>query len=245
MKYVQMLILMICVLFLLPSIAMAAERIVSLKPNITEILFALGVGDRVVGVTTWCDYPAATQRIAKVADYVQPNVEALLAVRPDLIITSTENSRRGPIEQLQRLRLRVAILPFTTVSETLTSIERIGTLVDAAPAAAALVRQMRAQTVQRRSPAAQPKTALVLVSQSPMVAAGPASFIGELLELAGATNVILARQPSYPHISDERLLALEPDVIIRLDHATTPLLRPGPRMLAGIDALRARLGDAP
>ena len=242
-------------LFCVTHVAHAADRIVSLKPNITEILFAIGAGDRVVGVTTWCDYPAAARKLPKVADYVQPNVEMILAQHPDLILTSTENSLRAPIEQLTRLGLRVEILSFTTVAQLLQSIEKIGALVDASAAAGQMATRLRGTIAQLHTARTNhPPRALLLVAQNPMIAAGPSSLLGELLEIAGGTNVVTARAPTYPHLSAERVMALRPDVVLQVDdeNAPTPpnvttiptaLLRPGPRLPEGLQLLHHDLAS--
>ena len=83
---------------------LAPQRIVSLAPSITEILFALGVGDRLVGVSTYCDYPPEATRIDAVGTFLQPNVERILAKRPDLVIGVPSPGNRAPVERLQRSR---------------------------------------------------------------------------------------------------------------------------------------------
>ncbi|MBI4238058.1 MAG: ABC transporter substrate-binding protein [Deltaproteobacteria bacterium] len=241
------------------------QRIVSLKPNITEILFALGVGDRVVGVTTWCDFPAAARALPKVADYVRPNLEAILALRPDLVIASRENSLRAPIERLSQWQIPVLLTDFTSVESLRTAITAIATRVGAEPAGARLTQQIAAAIAPPPTAATPAPRVLLLVGHYPPVAAGPASLLGELLRYAGAQNVITAPQPLYPQLSREQLLALQPDVI--LDAATSmegvsnsnakckmqntkckmvdiDLLRAGPRVAAGIAALRDAIAAA-
>ena len=96
--------LLTCIILLLPAIAAAKEqRLISLKPNITEIVFALGAGDELVGVTTFCDTPEAAKRLPKVADYTQPFAESIVAARPSLILTSKENASRRSIAQTGRI----------------------------------------------------------------------------------------------------------------------------------------------
>lgn len=220
--------------------AHAAQRIVSLKPNITEILFAIGVGDRVVGVSSWCDYPARAQSLPAVADYLQPNVEKILTLHPDVVLTSTENSLRAPIDQLQRLGVLVEVLTFDTVAHTIAAIDTIGRIVNVTPAATQLAAQLRDAVAKFSTPTPRAKpSALLLVAHEPMIAAGPSSFLGELLTLSGANNVITARTPAYPRLSQERVHALHPDVTIDAD--PIEIFRPGPRLVDGIRLLRERI----
>lgn len=222
----------------------AGARIVSLKPNITEILFALGVGDDVVGVSTWCDYPAAARRLPKVADYLQPNVEAVVQLHPDVVLTSTENSLRAPIDHVQRLGVHVEIFSFASIDETMTAITRIGEVVHARAAARRLVARLRDTVAQLQNSAPIPRPrALLLVARAPLVGAGPASLLGELLQLSGAENVLTARMPAYPRLSHERVLALRPDVTI--DAEPIALFRPGPRLVDGLRVLRAQVMGQP
>src|SRR5215468_11425388 len=91
-------------------LAVSPQRIISLAPSITEILFALGVGDRVVGVSTYCDYPPEATRIDRIGTFLQPNIERILAKRPDLVIGVPSPTNREPVERLQQLGLRILIV---------------------------------------------------------------------------------------------------------------------------------------
>src|SRR6478672_6683405 len=90
--------------------AVSPQRIISLAPSITEILFALGVGDRVVGVSTYCDYPPEVARIDRIGTFLQPNVERILAKRPDLVIGVPSPDNRAPVERLQEFGVRVLVV---------------------------------------------------------------------------------------------------------------------------------------
>lgn len=250
---------LITLLLVWPATAEAAERIISLKPNITEIVFALGAGDRVVGVTSWCNFPHAATKLPKVADYLRPNVEAVLALKPDLIIASKENGLRRPIERLRAHGIAVLLVEFSGIAQTLDAIEEIGEAVGQSKEAAQLVAGLRAtfaETVAQVT--APPKRVLLLVGKNPWVAAGPKSFFGQLLEAAGGVNVITAPKPAYPYLSLERIIAAQADVIVDASGkmggkpaglprplrglAMTPidleLLRAGPRIGEGMRALR-------
>jgi iron complex transport system substrate-binding protein len=248
----------VCLLIVwaIPARLAAAQRIVSLKPNVTEILFAIGAGDRVVGVTRWCNFPPAAAALPKVADYLRPNIEAVLALEPDLLIASRENSIRRPVERLANQGIEILLLDFRTIDETLTSITHIGHAVGRDTAASHLVRQMRMALVPvTRDGHTRPRT-LLLIDHHPLVAAGPSSLLGEMIERAGGTNVIAARHPPYPILGREHLLALQPELVIDVAHqglgrSATDLsshhlnmdhFRPGPRLVEGFTALRTTIG---
>lgn len=267
MRNMRLWLLACCALCLLhcPAFAAPPQRIVSLKPNITELLFALGAGDRVVGVTTWCDTPPAARALPKVADYVRPNLEAILALRPDLVIASRENALRAPIERLERFGIPVLLTDFNSVESLRTSTTAIAARIGTDAAGAQLTQQLAAAVGTTAPIGMNAPRVLLLVGRYPPVAAGPASFLGELLVAAGARNAITAPQPAYPQLSREQLLALQPDVIIdaatsmesaapqpttlRADFgAAVPidihLLRAGPRLGDGIAALRTAIQHA-
>lgn len=250
---IRRLVLLLCWTSLV--VAATPQRIVSLKPNITEILFALGAGERVVGVTTWCNIPAAAQKLPKIADYIRPNVEAIAALRPDLVISSEENSQAAPIMQLRALKIPVTLLPFATIDDTLRSIRALGAATNTGDAARTLVDHLTHALAPRTLPRS-PRV-LQLVGTTPPIAAGPASLLGELLARTGAHNLITTRTPAYPQLSPEAVLALRPDRILlaasdanMIDVRTTlgttapivtidpDLFRPGPRMDQAFQALQ-------
>src|SRR5262245_45049114 len=109
--------------------AQAPQRIISLAPSITEILFALGVGDRVVGVSTYCDYPEAAKQIDRVGTFLQPNVERILAKKPDLVIGVPSPGNRASVERLQELGLRILIVNPERIAEILAAIRTIADAV--------------------------------------------------------------------------------------------------------------------
>lgn len=208
------------VIFLFPlgSAFAAPERIVSLKPNITEILFAVGAGDRVVGVTKYCDFPDEAKKLPRVADYVKPFAERIINLRPDLVIGSQENSSRKSIHILNRMGFRVELFPFSTVEETLNSIRGIARLVGLPDEGKALSEKIRADLDRIRESSRGKRTRRVLVvwGQRPMVVAGGGSYMNELLQLVSAENVAAQGKKRYPHWSSESVIAKNPDVIIDL-----------------------------
>jgi len=203
-------------LVLLTAPAAALERIISLAPSVTETLFALGVGDRVVGVSTYCDYPVAATTIDRVGTFLQPNVERIVAKRPDLVIAVPSPGNRAPVERLQELGIKVLVVNPERIAEILASIRTIADAVGVPQAGVALVARIErdlAAVEARLAGAARPRT-LLLVGRAPLVAAGPGTYQGELIERAHGANVVAETGQAWPHLSLEFVVARAPEVII-------------------------------
>jgi ABC-type hemin transport system substrate-binding protein len=130
-------------LLLAATAALAAPpaRIVSTAPSFTETVFALGAGDRVVAVSTYCHYPAAVEKLPRVGDYLNPNVEAIARLRPDLVLVHAE--QKQILAQLNGLGLRTLALRNTSLEETLGSVREIGAAIGLAEKGSALERDLR------------------------------------------------------------------------------------------------------
>jgi iron complex transport system substrate-binding protein len=199
----------------------AAEprRIVSTAPSVTEILFALGLGDRVVGVSTFCRYPKEAAKLPKVGTFVNPNLEPILALKPDLVIVIASPIRLA--EKLAALNVRVLEADQDSLAGIESSIRRIGAAAGVPERAATLNASIRAQFDDvRRLVTGRPRRRLAfLVGRSPgelqgMVAVGRASYLTELIALAGGVNVFADAPAAYPKISLEEILARDPEVIV-------------------------------
>jgi iron complex transport system substrate-binding protein len=202
-------------LIVLASPAAAAERIISLAPSITETLFALGLGDKVVGVSTYCDYPPAAAKIDRVGTFLQPNVERILTKKPDLVIAVPSPGNRGSVERLRDLGVAVLIVDPERIAQILDSIRRIADAAGVPDAGAALVARIEADlaAVEAKLRDASRPRALMLVGRTPFVAAGPPTYQGELLERAHATNLVTG-DDAWPRLSLEFIVAQKPEVII-------------------------------
>ena len=199
----------------------AAEpvRIVSTAPSITETLYALGLGSRVVGVTMYCTYPPDARSKPKIGSFLEPDFERILALRPDLVLVITNPVQVA--EKLRNLGLRAEDINQNSMQDILASLDKIGALTGTQKKAAALGAALRRELDDvRRSVAGRPrKRALFLVGRSPgtvqgMVGAGPGTFINELMTLAGADNVLASSPIPYPKVSLELVLSSDPDVIL-------------------------------
>jgi iron complex transport system substrate-binding protein len=204
------------------SATVAPQRIVSLTPALTEILFAVGAGDRVVGVTQYCDYPPAAKTKPKVGGYVNPSVESVLALKPDLVVVSPGPGNRDAALAMRRAGLRLEIVPAETLEESLAAIELVARLAGAEATGRELAGAVRARldAVAARVALVPRVRTLFCVQTDPIIAAGRDTLPSQLLELAGGVNVIAASR--YPRLDVEAATAARPDLILqsRMDLAS-------------------------
>ena len=216
-------------LLMLSSIAAfaAPQRIVSTAPSFTETLFAIGAGERVVAVSTYCHYPEAANRLPRVGSYLQPNVEAIARLQPDLVLVHAE--QKTTLTQLAGLGIKTLAIKNTNLEDTLRSALEIGAAVGLADRGAALEKSIRAKlaAIEKRSAGKTPRTLLFIVGRTPgrldgMIAVGKGSFLNEVIRIAGGKNVLFDSPVTYPRISLEAVLRLAPDVIVDMgDMAVT------------------------
>lgn len=203
--------------FIQPSpAAEPPRRIVSLAPSVTETIFALGAGDRLVGVTTYCDYPADAKKIAKIGDFMNPSLEAVVAKKPDLVIGVVGATDPVKAREMERLRLKVVLLPLSTLDDVLKSIRTIAAAAGYERAGNALAKKINAEiaAVGKRVFAAPRRSTLVIVGFQPVIAVGGKNFIDELISLAGGANIAGAASQPWLNLPDEYVVAKKPEVII-------------------------------
>jgi ABC-type Fe3+-hydroxamate transport system substrate-binding protein len=201
------------------SFGQAPKRIVSTAPSITELLYALGLGDRVVGVDRFSRFPPEALRKAKIGDYVNPNLEAIAALRPDLVIIPTNPVKLA--ERLAILRMKVLEIDQDSIAKLYDSFRIIGQATGATAQAAKLEAAVRGQLEAVRTRAAPLKKTRVMfvVGRTPnrldgLIVVGQASYLNEIITLAGGENVFRDAVASYPGVSLEEVLARNPDVIV-------------------------------
>jgi len=189
------------------------KRIVSLAPADTEIAFALGLGDRVVGVTTYDDYPAEVKGITKVGDFANPNVEAIAGTKPDLILATT-GVQADVVKKLQALGAAVITIDPQNLDGVYADIERVGKATGTSEKAAAMVDSMKADvaTIEQTIEGQPSVTAFVEIGQNPLYTVGSGTLIDELVKLAGGTNVVT--QPGYVAYASEQLIKADPQVYL-------------------------------
>ncbi len=196
------------------------QRIISLSPTATEILFAIGAGGSVVGVTTYCDYPAEAQSLPKVGGYSANtiSVETILSLQPDLIVAAAEE-QQALIADLEKAGLVVISLAPLTFDQVYADIELIGRATGHLNEATEVVQQMQArlaavrQVVSAVPPEKRP-TVFWEVFDEPLMTAGPSSFIGQMIELAGGANTFADLAEEYPQVSVEQVITRDPGVIM-------------------------------
>ena len=189
------------------------ERIVSLAPANTEIAFALGLGDKVVGVTTYDDYPAEVTSIAKIGDFASPNLESIAAAKPDLVL-ATSGVQAEMVTKLEDLGATVVVIDPQNIAGVYADIERVGKITGASAQAGELATAIKAdvEAVRKAVAGAAPVTAFVEIGQNPLFTVGTGTLIDELVALAGGTNVVT--QPGYVGYSAEQLIAADPQVYL-------------------------------
>lgn len=194
-------------------------RIVSTAPSITEMLFALGLGGRVAGVTEYCRYPADALRVRKIGTYIQPNIEAILSLTPDLVVIQENPARLK--EKFEAVGLNVLELRHTTVGDVYESIAILGRMTGAGDRATALNAEIRGRLdeIGRRTSRRPRRRMMLIVGRTPhaiegLVAVGRASYLNELIAIAGGENVFAAAAAPYPKVSLEEVLARDPEVIV-------------------------------
>jgi ABC-type Fe3+-hydroxamate transport system substrate-binding protein len=198
----------------------APSRIVSTSPSITETLFALGLGDRVVGVSAYCRFPSEVLKLPKVGMFLKPDAEVIAGLRPDLVVIHELST--GLDRRLTSLRIPFLVVDRGTLPGVFSSIRQIaaGTGVPARADSLVADIERRLNAVRRTASAAPHPRVLVIIGRNPgrladLVAVGPGSYINDLIEIAGGTNVLAIKgQPEYPRISMETVLRLDPDVIV-------------------------------
>jgi iron complex transport system substrate-binding protein len=214
-----------CALFLVAAALASStqgappERIVSTAPSITELLYALGLGNRVVGVTRFCRYPPEAQLKPKIGDYISPNLEAIAALRPDLVIIQTNPIHLA--DQLARLKVRVLEINQENIGAIYKSIHDVGAATSTEHAAAQLSDSLLdgLGKIRNRVSALPRVRMMFVIGRSPnrldgLVVAGRASYLNEVIEVAGGENVFRDAMAAYPQVSLEEVMARNPEVIV-------------------------------
>ena len=190
------------------------NRIVSLAPNLTEIIFALKQENHLAGDTDFCDYPSAAAQKPHIGGPVNPSMEEIVKLRPDVILATSIN-RRETVAALDRLGLSVYVTDPHSVNEMIASVESIGSLLGAEKTAAELAGNLRARLaeVDRRLAPTSVSRVLFIVWRNPLISIGRSTFIADALRRAGARSVIEA-ETEWPRVSLEEIIRLQPEVIV-------------------------------
>jgi iron complex transport system substrate-binding protein len=193
----------------------STERIVSLAPSITEILFSVGAGPRVVGVTQFSNYPPEAMRLPKVGSYVNLNLEKILALRPDLVIGIRDGNPKAVIDRLAELGVPTYVVDPKSLQGVIRTVRNIGRVVGCDRAAERVAGQMasRIREVEGRVAGIPQPRVFYQIGVEPIVSAGQGTFPNMLIETAGGRNVA-ADMAAYPQLSVEQVLVARPEIII-------------------------------
>lgn len=192
------------------------ERIVSLAPNLTEIVYAVGAGPRLVGNTTYCDYPREANQVTKVGDTLHPSVERILALRPQLILVSTASQLETFARQLDEQQIAVYVTDPRDLDGVLRSIVSVGDLLGQRAEAERVAGQLRerAARVEEATRSRQPVSVFYQLSAEPLYTAGHDSYITDLVRRAGGRSVTADVPGAWPRYSDEAALSSRPEAIV-------------------------------
>jgi iron complex transport system substrate-binding protein len=192
------------------------DRIVSLAPNLTEIIYAVGAGDRLVGDTTYCDYPEPAQKVAKVGDTMTPSVERIIALKPQIVLVSTASQLEAFTNQLSAQQIAVYVTNPQSLDDVLRSIQTLGDLFNQHDQALSVVSSLRtrADVVDAATRAAKPVKVFYQVAGEPLYTIGREAFVTDLVRRAGGLSVTADVPGAFPRFSDETALAAKPEAII-------------------------------
>ncbi len=192
------------------------QRLVSLAPSITEDLYALGLGDRVVGDTDYCDYPPEAKHKPHVGAILNPSVEKIVILKPDLVVGTPEANRREVVDQLDRLGVPVYGVTAHSVDQTLSSIEDLGRVLGCEAESERLTQGLRGRVeavTERVRGKVRPRV-LFVVWYRPLVTAGPNSFIADVIRKAGGESIADNLHGEWPRLNLEDVISHDPDVIL-------------------------------
>jgi iron complex transport system substrate-binding protein len=253
-------------------LAVPPRRIVSLAPSLTEIVFLLGRGGSLVGVTRFCNVPPAATGLPKIGGVSDPDVERIVSLSPDLVLCTTDGNPREKVRALEEMGVPCFAVAPQALGSVFTAIERLGVLLGAAERGRAEARSLRRRARAALAPDRDVRnpTVLFVVSTVPIIAAGEGTFMDELVRLSGGRNAAARYSGRYPRLSVEELVAARPDVVFVAgmagvesfppevtrwkevpafrDGAVITLdgdlvTRPGPRLVTALERVSAALSD--
>jgi iron complex transport system substrate-binding protein len=247
------------------------RRVISLAPSSTEILCRIGARGLIVGRDRYSDYPSDVAHIESVGAEIDPNLERIVALQPDVVLVATSANAQATVATLERLGLAVWVSRSESLADVLADIEGIGRAVGREQQASTVVSSLRAtlEAVARRAVGRRPTRVLLVVWPEPLVVAGRRSHVSDLIAAAGGVNVAADADQPFPSYSVERVLERAPEVVIVGTHSDGPapslapllrlttlpavrdhrvllvdgdlLFRPGPRVVDGIQAIASAI----
>jgi iron complex transport system substrate-binding protein len=198
------------------SLPANVNRVISLAPNLTEIVFAVGGGDRLVGRTSYCDYPPEAKSVAEVGDTLHPSLERIISLKPQVVLISTASQLEVFTQQLENQNIAVFVTDPHDLDGVFRTIEQIGEILGKTDQAATLIQSLRRRTntVQDAVKQKPPVRVFYQLSAEPLYTAGRDSFVTDLMRRAGAISVTGDIPGAWPKFSSESALASKPEAII-------------------------------
>ena len=253
-----------------PAYAEPPKRIISLAPNITEILFALGLGDNIAGVTIFCDYPEEAKKKQKIGGMSNPSLEGVVSLKPDIVVMTTDGNPKEFEERLHSLKIRTYIFKAQRFSELPQAIREMGSSFDVKERADSLAGRIETSLKKLKITGhSQKKKVLFIIWPEPLIVAGPNTAMDDTITLLGSENIASKAKTSYPKYSVEEIIRQAPDVIIigkghenmqevsatllkrlksvpavknnRIYYVSDSLYRLGPRVIEGIEEIAVLL----
>lgn len=225
------------------SLPARVTRAVSLAPNLTEIVFAVGAGEKLVGRTSYCDYPPEAKSVAEVGDTLHPSLERIIALKPQVVLISTSSQLEVFAQQLQNQNIAVFVTDPHDLEGVFRSITQIGEMLGQKEQADSLVTKLRerASAVEQAVKGKEPVRVFYQVSNEPLYTAGHDAFVTDLMRRAGITSVTADVPGAWPKYSNESALAAKPEAIIlptggsmgSANSDVTEALRRSPAVLQG------------
>ncbi len=249
------------------------KRIVSLAPSMTELVFSLHEGDRVVGVTRYATWPEAVKTLPKVGGFIDPDIESIVRLKPDLVLSIPTSGGADRMRQIGKMGVSVLVLPAQTLEELWAAIDFLGELLGRGVEAKAMRQTMQKELdlLEKASSRRPAKRTIVALGHRPLVVAGPGSFVDSFLGALGMRNVVM-RGGNFPQIDLEALVDFRPELIFDMTLKSEEevqsfwqaipmmgqdtknnivvlqddaLLRPGPRLVQGLKSLHLQLWGEP
>lgn len=247
-----------------------ATRVISTAPNITEIIYALDQEEKLVAVSSWCDYPPEVDEKPRIGDFANPSLEKVVSHKPDMIL-ATPQKKTPTLDKFEQMELTVVCVHPENFQEFLKSIAIIGEVLGCQQRADSLILDIRRE-ISALTPVKDSLRVYVEIYANPLMTASGSSFVGDIIEIAGGKNIAADLPQAYPTINAEKVVAADPEVIITtypnaevdqisdrlgwenisavqnhkvyVDIDPNILIRPAPRVVQGIKVLNQMLVNA-
>lgn len=199
----------------------ANERVIALSPSINEIVFALGAGDKIVGNTTFCDFPKEAVNIPKVGGYFNPSLEKILSLNPTLVIMQENSYKLG--EKLQQLGIKTKVVRIDTLSNIRTSILEIGKILERKDRAEKIVKEIDGELKKLKNITKDKKILIVMGHNTSLASrifvAGQNLYFDDIINESGNKNALQSQRKGQPVLNMENIIACNPDIVILLSHS--------------------------